>query len=133
MVQKLICPNCNKPSYSSDDRLYSPCPYCGLIFSKEGNDRRKERRFDREVNCQISGKDRQSNNISLLAVTQDVSQNGMGIRYTGTLLPPASTVDVYITDLNLHRTAEVMWSKSYADRFVNSGLHLTESLPMSSL
>lgn len=133
MVQKLICPDCNKPSYTSDDGIYSPCPYCGLVFSKNGYDKRKEKRFDWKVNCQVSVKDGQSNNINLTAITQDVSQNGMGIRYTGVLLAAASAVDVCITDLNLRRTAKVMWSKTVCGQTVESGIYVAEPLPMSSL
>ncbi|MBI3399408.1 MAG: hypothetical protein HY026_09310 [Deltaproteobacteria bacterium] len=34
MAEKLICPKCKRPSYTTAPYEPSPCPYCGFIFCK---------------------------------------------------------------------------------------------------
>lgn len=34
MAEELICPKCNKPSYTAAPYDPTPCPYCGFVFSK---------------------------------------------------------------------------------------------------
>ncbi len=34
MAEELICPKCNKPSYTAAPYDPTPCSYCGFVFSK---------------------------------------------------------------------------------------------------
>jgi len=34
MAEEMICPKCERPSYTAAPYEPSPCPYCGFIFRK---------------------------------------------------------------------------------------------------
>jgi len=35
VVEEIVCPECNRPSYTAVPYEPSPCPYCGFVFSKK--------------------------------------------------------------------------------------------------
>lgn len=127
MPEKLICPECNKPSYTSSPESYNPCPYCGFIFNNKssiGPDKRLEQRLYWSTSCQLSKTDAANSQSTLImAKTEDISQTGLRIRYAGGKLIPGNTVNISIKDLNLETSALVMWSKDMNEADKEAGLH----------
>lgn len=127
MPEKLICPECNKPSYTASPESYNPCPYCGFIFNNKsliGPDKRLEQRLYWSASCQLSQKDTtDSGSTLIMAKTEDISQTGLRIRYAGGKLIPGNTVNISIKDLNLETSALVMWSKDMNEGDKQAGLH----------
>ena len=94
-------------------------------------ERRMEKRFHLSSYCLISPEDGpHTQTISLTAKTQDISQNGAKIRYLGQELKPGSSVNMHIMNLNIRRTAKIIWSKALSELDVISGLRFMEPIPI---
>lgn len=57
-----------------------------------------------------------------MAKTEDISQTGLKIRYTGGKLIPGNTVNISIKDLNLETSALVIWSNDMNEGGKQAGL-----------
>lgn len=108
---RLICPRCRKDSYSAEVESFSPCPYCGFIFSgKYGSDKRREDRIKHEIPFGLSY---QGQNLE--ASTVDFSEKGLGIEIFSE--PPVAigdVIDLSIGDLQVR--VKVMWIKKLPDK-----------------
>lgn len=126
MPEKLICPKCNKPSYTAAPDSYNACPYCGFISNNEcsiGPEKRVDERFYWSASCQLSRKDTQdSHSVLITAKTEDISQTGLKIRYEGEKLIPGNRVSISIKDLHLETSAQIIWSRSINEEDSESGL-----------
>ncbi len=80
MILRLICPQCNKDSYSASAEIFKPCPYCGILFSgKYGVEKRKEYRIQKEIPVRLSCKeqkfDAQTINLSMKGICVKLPDN----------------------------------------------------------
>jgi len=95
---RLTCPKCHEDSYTTKVAVFTPCPYCGCIFSgKYGLEKREEKRIKRKIpfSFRYEGQD-------LQASTVDFSDRGLGIKIFG--LPPLereSILELTIEDLEI--------------------------------
>lgn len=129
MTETSVCPNCKKPFDTAIKTINSPCMHCGFIPSKGGMNARAEDRFYCLVYCQVSEKE--SNKAAPITATiQDMSKNGAQIRYIGKPLPAGSLVNIHIINLNIIRSAKVVWSDRIKEANVLTGLQFDAPLPL---
>lgn len=121
MVEKLLCPKCGKYSYTSASELYSPCPYCGNVFSNLSFDRRAAKRFYWSAECRVFEED-DYNQEFFTANIQDISSSGMKIKYRGEGLSPKSMVNIHIMDMNLSIEAKIRWIETKNSSSAVAGL-----------
>lgn len=137
MANQLVCPNCNKQSYTAAVTAPGPCPYCGFIFSNFNPDKRSEPRFHWSAYCHVLSEETEgaSHTPELISKTENISKHGVKIRYAGKQLSPGRLVNINIMSLNLKRQAKVMWSNSENGIDTLAGLQLIEpmQLPISVL
>lgn len=94
-------------------------------------ERRIEKRFHLSSYCLISPEDGpHTQTIPLTAKTQDISQNGVKVRYLGQEIKEGSSVNIQIINLNIRRTAKIMWSKAMSELDVVAGLRFMEPIPI---
>ncbi len=105
MILRIICPKCNKDSYSSSVENFKPCPYCGIIFSgKYGTDKRREYRKNKEIPCICMHKENQ-----MEATTINFSNEGIGIKIFGKKsLPLGDIIELKLGDSPIK--GEVKWT-----------------------
>lgn len=115
---RIPCPKCQRNSYTSNVESFSPCSYCGSLFSgKYGLDKRLETRISQEIPFVLS---HQGKNFK--ATTSDFSNKGVGIKIYGDA-SLAETGDVLtLTIGDLYIIAKVMWFKKLPDKSL-AGLH----------
>lgn len=65
------------------------------------------------------------------AVAEDLSLNGMKIRYAGTPIEAGPGLKISIEGLNLNREARVVWSSASAGTVSHSGIIFEQPVPMS--
>src|SRR4030043_89620 len=76
---RLICPKCQKDSYSAGVESFNPCPYCGTKFSGTyGLYTRCEERIKHEIPFVFPYQ-----GGHLEATTVDFSERGLGIKILG--------------------------------------------------
>jgi hypothetical protein len=111
---RILCPKCNKDSYSASVENFKPCPYCGVIFSgKYGAEKRREYRKNTEIPCVCSYKDHE-----LKATTVNFSNNGISLKIFGTSsLPVGDTLDILLLG-DSPIQAEVKWVTNPPDASV---------------
>lgn len=130
MTKKLICPSCNRANYTSSPDAYTPCVYCGLVFSEDssvGPNKRLESRYYWSTDCQIF----EGVNLSpLTAETETIAPNGVGIRYAGRLLVAGKRVTMHIKNPDIETSAIVVWSKTENNLSAVSGLRFLESISL---
>lgn len=97
------------------------------VLWKTGTDRRTEDRFLWSEYCYIFD-DKIYNPISLLAKTQDISQNGAKIKYVGEPLSPGCAVNIHMKNLNIQRVSKIMWSKTINKLDSLSGMRFMEPI-----
>ncbi|MBE0428025.1 MAG: PilZ domain-containing protein [Nitrospirae bacterium] len=108
---KLLCPKCNKASYSADRQFYAPCPYCGHIFSgKHGSDRRNEERTTKKISFGFP-----HNGQSLQANTKDLSRSGLCVEIFSEL-PITAGDDINLSIEDNRFKARVVWKKTLPDK-----------------
>lgn len=114
MILRIICPKCNKDSYSSSVENFKPCPYCGIIFSgKHGADKRKEYRKNKEIPCVCTYKD-----IQMEATTVNFSNTGIGLKIFGMpSFPLGDILELKLVDSPIK--AEVKWVKTSHDEAIS--------------
>ena len=107
MILRLTCPKCYADSYSPSVETFSPCPYCGLLFSgKYGTEKRSEERIKDESAIIFSYKGQ-----NLEAKVLDFSERGLHLKISGeTSLTEGDIVNLAVG--NRHVNAQVMWVSS---------------------
>ncbi len=76
---RFTCPKCKKDTYTAKTDTFTPCPYCGCIFSgKFGIEKREERRVKQKIDFFL-----QHGGRELKASTVDISDSGLGIEIYG--------------------------------------------------
>ncbi|MBI5894074.1 MAG: response regulator [Deltaproteobacteria bacterium] len=102
------------------------------LSGRKGMYWRKEERFSYSTYCGINI-ERLSNSSPLIAKTENISKNGMKVRYIGEPLIPGSKISIYMMNLNLQRDAKVMWSKAMDEMVSVTGLNFTEQIQLKGL
>lgn len=98
-------------------------------MQKVDTDKRNEERFHWCAYCRVSD-GVIYNQTLLMTKTQDISKNGLKIRYIGEPLPPETRVNIHIMNLNLQRAAKIIWSKALNELDTLAGLRLLEPIPI---
>ena len=82
--------------------------------------------------CKVCG-EKPSEIRPLTAAIQDISKNGVNIRYIGKPLPIGSLVSMSVLNLNIKKSAKVIWSNSIDNTYALAGLEFDEpiSLPIA--
>ena len=108
---RLTCPKCRKDSYCAEVESFTPCLYCGTIFSgKYGLYTRCEERIKQEVPFVFPY---QGENLE--AITVDLSERGAGIKIFGDpLITEGDIIDFTIGDFQMR--AKVMWVRKVPDK-----------------
>jgi len=114
LILRLTCPKCYEDSYSPSVEVFSPCPYCGLLFSgKYGIEKRIEGRIKDEPPIIFSYKGQ-----NLEANVMDASESGLRLKISGEpSLTEGDIVNLVIGDR--HVNAKVMWVGSKSDESID--------------
>lgn len=123
----LTCPECKKAFHHAAPFTYRPCPSCGTVFSKHGKDRRIKPRMVKSIPCTLH-LEGTYDRISFSAKTIDISDSGVGIRYSVFPLPQNSIVELEILNMAVSRVAVVVWSKEVSKIESASGLRFIQPL-----
>lgn len=123
-MEKVICPNCGKASYTASPQANAPCPYCGHPFQTERDRRREPRRREREVLVMLL------NSEVIPARTVDISPRGIGLELReNPNLKPGEQVVLDIHSLRLRKRARLIWLSSQGERVWRGGLEFLETIP----
>lgn len=123
-MEKVICPNCEKASYTASPQANAPCPYCGHLFHTERERRREPRRKEREVLVLFV------NSEVIPARTVDISHGGIGLELRENPdLRPGEQVVLDIHSLRLRKRARLIWLCPEAEKVWRGGLELLETIP----
>lgn len=117
---RIVCPSCNKDSYTSSVETFRPCPYCGNPFSgKYGTEKRFEQRIQKTIPFTFSYK---GDNIP--AITRNLSENGIGIKISGKpSIPAGDAINLKIGKSNAK--AHIIWI-SYNNDSSKAGLRILD-------
>lgn len=109
-MYKLLCPRCGKNSHSTDEDPFSPCPYCGVVFSgKYGTNKRSEERVKQETSFVFSWQGQH-----LKANTVDISKEGLYIKiFSDAPVTAGDIMDFSLGELRIK--AKVMWANNLPD------------------
>ena len=111
---RLVCPKCNRDSYTTSVESFGTCPYCRLVFSaKHGIEKREHERTKREFPFAFSYEGH-----ALKACVMDFSTKGFGINIFGDhSISPGKILDIKIGDLQV--VAKVMWVNNRSDESIS--------------
>jgi len=100
----LVCPRCQKNSYSSDEESFFRCPYCGFKFSgRYGPDKRREERVQKELPFNFSCEEE-----NVKATTMNFSEKGLSIKiFNDPQIAVGNIIELLVGDLQIK--AEVIW------------------------
>ncbi|MEW6571009.1 MAG: PilZ domain-containing protein [Nitrospirota bacterium] len=121
MILRLICPRCNKDSYSSSAEIFKPCPYCGILFSgRYGVDKRKQYRAEKEMSVILC-----CGGQNIRANTMNYSPRGLCIKLLDNApLAADDVMDLEVDDSKLK--AEVVWTKKLDVSSAVAGLKIID-------
>lgn len=110
-MEKMICPKCKGTSYTSSPDTYNTCPYCNIVFSKYGADRRKEERKQVEMDCTVS---MATNTVprTMPAKTFDMSEHGVGIKTNGEIPSQDTSLGIDIPKFSERWEGRSAWVNS---------------------
>ena len=123
----LSCPECKNPLHSQVPAAYQTCPSCGTTFNKHGRDRRREPRIPKATDCTVYIEGTYDR-IPVSAKTIDISNSGIGIRYSVYPLPQNSIIELAIADVDASKFAIVAWSKNPTKVESMSGLYFLQPI-----
>lgn len=108
-MNRLNCPKCENSFFTAARNSHLPCPHCGFVMKSHEPDRRYgNRQITQKVADLLKGE------VKVPVKTVDVSDTGLGIKMMGYLpFDQDETVDVYIKELEIARTARVVWTKKF--------------------
>jgi PilZ domain len=120
LILRLICPECEKDSYSASAEAFKPCPYCGIVFSgRFGREKRNEDRSSTDFNIGFSYKGK-----NLEASTVNISETGLSIKLTADQsLPVGDIMDLKVRDT--HLKARIIWVSNTSSSFL-TGLKILD-------
>lgn len=110
-------------SQTSCPHLYKPYQMVDLLKAievvmetrVEASDKRLAKRFDLVTEGLLT--DERVNNLSPLVVeTQDISKNGVRLKYFGNALVKDAKVELNLRAMDIQRTAKVVWSNTVNER-----------------
>lgn len=108
-MNRLTCPKCENSFYTAARTPHLPCPYCGFVLKSNEPDRRIQARDLTQRFCDLM-----KGEVRIPAKTVDVSDTGLGIKMMGYLpFDQDDTVNVFVKDLNMERTAQVVWTRKF--------------------
>jgi hypothetical protein len=106
VVKELLCPQCEKVSFTAAEEVYSPCPYCSFIFSgRHGSDKREIPRIETKEKFTL-----QINSRKYPANTVNISETGVCIQADKKVpLTSSKFLSLTIPYLNLKTRAKIVW------------------------
>jgi hypothetical protein len=127
LILRLICPECNKDSYSASAEAFKPCPYCGIVFSgRFGREKRNEDRSPTDFNIGFSYKGKK-----LEASTVNISKTGLSIKVAGDPeLPVGDIMELKMRDNDLK--ARIVWVVNASPSFLTGLKILDEDLNLKA-
>ncbi len=118
---RINCPACGQYTYSASVEAFSPCSYCGKIFSgKYGPEKRREHREKRQILFNFIWRGR-----PVEAQTFDCSHRGLGIEVFKPL-PLTVGQSLNFTLEELPRAGKVAWINNFPHKVV-AGLNVSKS------
>ena len=121
-MKKIICPSCQKASYTAAIDSNLPCPFCGfLLFGDSGLDRRGLKRVLTQNECEIK-----KGTSNIIAQAIDISEGGVGVAISGkTSFDKGDKVNICIKDFEIISDATIVWiQKAEGNKTSNMGLQL---------
>ncbi len=118
-MKKIVCPSCQKASYTAAVDSNLPCPFCGfLLFGDSGLDRRGLKRVLTQNECEIK-----KGTSSVVAQAIDVSEGGVGVAIAEeTSFDKGDKVNVFIKDFEIKSDATIVWVQKAEGKTSNMGL-----------
>ena len=107
MAQRIVCPRCNRTSYTTAPEIYGPCPYCAFVFNWKSPDRRVFKRTEKiaPLTVEMNGKKHNAEFV-------DLSKRGAGIILHGhPFLKKGAQLTCTFKDVKTEtRKSKVVWS-----------------------
>ena len=97
MTEKLICPNCERYSYTTAPCEPTPCPYCGFVFSEADKGVKKMRRRILVIDDDSTIRDILAAILIKQGYEIDIAKNGV----EGLMLLYDKRYDLIISDINM--------------------------------
>lgn len=121
-MKKIICPSCQKPSYTAAIDSNLPCPFCGFfLFGDGGLDRRALKRVLTQNECEIF-----NGGTRLSAQAVDISKTGVGIKIPCEVsFDRGDSVNIIIQNFEVEGSARVVWIQKSNDDMLKVGLRFT--------
>lgn len=109
MAEELICPMCNKKSFTAAPRMYLPCPYCNNVFSLDGIDKRQHPRISESKFFYVI-----LNNKPISANIIDISKKGMQIKVIGSpSISIGQPLNIHIPALDIDSKVDIIWQRTH--------------------
>ena len=118
-MNKIVCPSCQKTSYTAAIDSNLPCPFCGfLLFGDSGVDRRILKRVLTQNECEIK-----NGMSSIVAQAVDISEGGVGVEVSEeTSFDKGDNVNVFIKEFEIKSDATIVWVQKAEGKTSNMGL-----------
>ncbi|MBI5827916.1 MAG: response regulator [Deltaproteobacteria bacterium] len=103
------------------------------LYMRENNGRRSEQRFSLTVDCTVSSDTPGAAIVAgALATIENVSRNGVGIRYAGEPLKQGDglSISFSLERMGTVRRAKAVWSKRTGGKEYSAGVRLAEPMPV---
>jgi len=108
-MNRLTCPKCENSFFTAARTPPLPCPHCGFVLKANEPDRRIQSRDPSQRFCDLM-----KGEVRIPAKTVDISDTGLGIKMMGYLpFDQDDHVSVLVKDLNMERTAQVVWTRKF--------------------
>ena len=122
-MKKIVCPSCQRASYTAAMDSNLPCPFCGfLLFGDSGLDRRGLKRVLTRNECEIK-----SGTVSILARAVDVSEHGVGVEASEAIsFDKGDNVNIAIRDFEIEGNATIVWVQQANNKTIKIGLKLLQ-------
>ena len=111
MTRKIVCPQCNSPSYTTSSEVFGPCPYCCFVFNWRSPDRRLSERVKKEalITLEFEGELYDTE-------VEDISKGGAGIIFhSQPFVKDGDKIRCKINANEEMRDAKVVWSEKSKD------------------
>ena len=122
-MKKIVCPSCQKASYTAAVDSNLPCPFCGfLLFGDSGLDRRILKRVLTQNECEIK-----NGTSSVIAQAIDISEGGVGVAISEEIsFDKGDKVSVFVKDFEIKSDATVVWVQKAEGKTSNMGLQFLQ-------
>ena len=110
-TNKIVCPKCTKPSYTTATEIYGPCPYCNHIFYWNSTERRDFERKNNENPIILK-----FNKQVFTAEIRDISKGGIGVIIPGpNLVKKGDQIRCIFGESDEMRNTKVVWTEVVDD------------------